>query len=135
MSLEELRKRIDEIDYQLVQLLNERARVVVEDTHFLLQNPGVGDLVKADQQGAPLPQRGRPQVPRRTKQKPEERGLVRRDRSSVVLRRCQEVPEPRVGEAVLEMFPHGILATGPASREMASWRWARKRTREVIGSR
>lgn len=30
MSLEELRKRIDEIDYQLVQLLNERARVVVE---------------------------------------------------------------------------------------------------------
>jgi chorismate mutase/prephenate dehydratase len=30
MSLEELRKRIDEIDYQLVQLLNERARVVIE---------------------------------------------------------------------------------------------------------
>lgn len=30
MSLEELRKRIDEIDYQLVQLLNERARIVVE---------------------------------------------------------------------------------------------------------
>ena len=30
MSLEELRKRIDQIDYQLVQLLNERARVVVE---------------------------------------------------------------------------------------------------------
>jgi chorismate mutase/prephenate dehydratase len=30
MSLEELRKRIDEIDYQLVKLLNERARVVVE---------------------------------------------------------------------------------------------------------
>jgi chorismate mutase/prephenate dehydratase len=30
MSLENLRKRIDEIDYQLVQLLNERARVVVE---------------------------------------------------------------------------------------------------------
>ncbi len=30
MSLEELRTRIDEIDYQLVQLLNERARVVVE---------------------------------------------------------------------------------------------------------
>ncbi len=30
MSLEELRKRIDEIDYQLVQLLNERASVVVE---------------------------------------------------------------------------------------------------------
>ena len=30
MSLEELRKRIDELDYQLVQLLNERARVVVE---------------------------------------------------------------------------------------------------------
>jgi chorismate mutase/prephenate dehydratase len=30
MSLEELRKRIDEIDYQLVQLMNERARVVVE---------------------------------------------------------------------------------------------------------
>jgi chorismate mutase/prephenate dehydratase len=30
MSLEELRKRIDEIDYKLVQLLNERARVVIE---------------------------------------------------------------------------------------------------------
>ncbi len=30
MSLEELRKRIDEIDYQLVQLINERAQVVVE---------------------------------------------------------------------------------------------------------
>jgi len=30
MSLEELRKRIDELDSQLVQLLNERARVVVE---------------------------------------------------------------------------------------------------------
>jgi len=30
MSIEELRKRIDELDYQLVQLLNERARVVVE---------------------------------------------------------------------------------------------------------
>ncbi|NIP23763.1 MAG: prephenate dehydratase [Phycisphaerae bacterium] len=30
MSLEELRKRIDELDHQLVQLLNERARVVVE---------------------------------------------------------------------------------------------------------
>jgi len=30
MSLEELRKRIDEIDLQLVKLLNERARVVVE---------------------------------------------------------------------------------------------------------
>jgi len=30
MSLEELRNRIDELDHQLVQLLNERARVVVE---------------------------------------------------------------------------------------------------------
>ncbi len=30
MSLEELRKKIDELDCQLVQLLNERARVVVE---------------------------------------------------------------------------------------------------------
>ena len=30
MSLEELRKKIDEIDHQLVQLLNERARVVVD---------------------------------------------------------------------------------------------------------
>ena len=30
MSLEELRKRIDELDFQLVKLLNERARVVVE---------------------------------------------------------------------------------------------------------
>lgn len=30
MSLEDLRKRIDEIDCQLVQLLNERARVVIE---------------------------------------------------------------------------------------------------------
>jgi chorismate mutase/prephenate dehydratase len=30
MSLEDLRKRIDEIDYKLVQLLNERARVVVD---------------------------------------------------------------------------------------------------------
>jgi chorismate mutase/prephenate dehydratase len=30
MSLEELRKRIDELDCQLVKLLNERARVVVE---------------------------------------------------------------------------------------------------------
>ncbi|OHB78946.1 MAG: chorismate mutase [Planctomycetes bacterium RBG_16_55_9] len=30
MSLEELRKKIDEIDHQLVKLLNERARVVVE---------------------------------------------------------------------------------------------------------
>ena len=30
MSLDELRKRIDELDYQLVKLLNERARVVVE---------------------------------------------------------------------------------------------------------
>ena len=29
MSLDELRKRIDELDYQLVKLLNERARVVV----------------------------------------------------------------------------------------------------------
>lgn len=38
MSLEDLRKRIDEIDGQLVQLLNERARVVVE----------VGKLKNAD---------------------------------------------------------------------------------------
>jgi chorismate mutase/prephenate dehydratase len=30
MSLEDLRKRIDELDHQLVQLLNERARVVIE---------------------------------------------------------------------------------------------------------
>jgi chorismate mutase/prephenate dehydratase len=30
MSLEELRKRIDDIDHQLVKLLNERARVVVD---------------------------------------------------------------------------------------------------------
>ena len=30
MSLEELRNRIDELDHQLVKLLNERARVVVE---------------------------------------------------------------------------------------------------------
>jgi len=30
MSLEELRRRIDELDHQLVKLLNERARVVVE---------------------------------------------------------------------------------------------------------
>jgi chorismate mutase/prephenate dehydratase len=30
MSLEELRKRIDEIDQRLVELLNERARVVIE---------------------------------------------------------------------------------------------------------
>jgi chorismate mutase/prephenate dehydratase len=30
MSLEELRERIDELDHQLVKLLNERARVVVE---------------------------------------------------------------------------------------------------------
>ncbi|MEN6426207.1 MAG: chorismate mutase, partial [Phycisphaerales bacterium] len=30
MSLDELRKRIDEIDAQLVELLNERASVVVE---------------------------------------------------------------------------------------------------------
>jgi chorismate mutase/prephenate dehydratase len=30
MSLEELRNRIDDIDHQLVELLNERARVVVE---------------------------------------------------------------------------------------------------------
>jgi len=30
MSLDDLRKRIDEIDHQLVKLLNERARVVVE---------------------------------------------------------------------------------------------------------
>ena len=30
MSLDELRKRIDELDHQLVKLLNERARVVVE---------------------------------------------------------------------------------------------------------
>jgi chorismate mutase / prephenate dehydratase len=30
MSLEELRNKIDEIDHQLVRLLNERARVVVE---------------------------------------------------------------------------------------------------------
>ena len=30
MSLEELRKKIDELDDQLVKLLNERARVVVE---------------------------------------------------------------------------------------------------------
>lgn len=30
MSLEDLRKRIDEVDHQLVQLLNERARVVLE---------------------------------------------------------------------------------------------------------
>lgn len=30
VSLEELRQRIDEIDYQLVQLINERAQVVVE---------------------------------------------------------------------------------------------------------
>jgi chorismate mutase/prephenate dehydratase len=30
MSLEELRKRIDELDHQLVQLLNERARVVID---------------------------------------------------------------------------------------------------------
>ena len=30
MSLDELRKKIDELDYQLVKLLNERARVVVD---------------------------------------------------------------------------------------------------------
>ncbi|MHC4438232.1 MAG: chorismate mutase, partial [Planctomycetota bacterium] len=30
MSLEELRRRIDELDNQLVMLLNERARVVVD---------------------------------------------------------------------------------------------------------
>ncbi|MHC4086919.1 MAG: prephenate dehydratase [Planctomycetota bacterium] len=30
MSLDELRKRIDELDHQLVQLLNERARVVID---------------------------------------------------------------------------------------------------------
>ena len=30
MSLEDLRNRIDEIDYELVRLLNERAQVVVE---------------------------------------------------------------------------------------------------------
>jgi len=30
MSLEELRNRIDELDHQLVELLNERARVVIE---------------------------------------------------------------------------------------------------------
>jgi chorismate mutase/prephenate dehydratase len=30
MSLEELRKKIDEIDHKLVKLLNERAQVVVE---------------------------------------------------------------------------------------------------------
>jgi len=30
MSLEELRKKIDELDHQLVKLLNERARIVVE---------------------------------------------------------------------------------------------------------
>ncbi|MHC4637292.1 MAG: prephenate dehydratase [Planctomycetota bacterium] len=30
MSLDQLRKRIDEIDHQLVKLLNERARIVVE---------------------------------------------------------------------------------------------------------
>ena len=30
MSIEELRKKIDELDHQLVKLLNERARVVVE---------------------------------------------------------------------------------------------------------
>jgi len=30
MSLEELRNRIDELDSELVKLLNERARVVVE---------------------------------------------------------------------------------------------------------
>ena len=34
MSLEELRIRIDEIDHQLVKLLNERARVVVEIGKF-----------------------------------------------------------------------------------------------------
>ncbi len=34
MSLEELRNRIDEIDLQLVKLLNERARVVVEIGKF-----------------------------------------------------------------------------------------------------
>jgi len=30
MSLDELRRRIDELDHQLVKLLNERARVVIE---------------------------------------------------------------------------------------------------------
>lgn len=30
MSLEALRKKIDELDYQLVELLNERARIVIE---------------------------------------------------------------------------------------------------------
>jgi len=34
MSLENLRKKIDEIDHQLVKLLNERARVVVEIGKF-----------------------------------------------------------------------------------------------------
>jgi chorismate mutase/prephenate dehydratase len=34
MSLEELRKKIDEIDQQLVELLNERARIVVEIGKF-----------------------------------------------------------------------------------------------------
>jgi len=40
MSLEELRKRIDELDQQLVQLLNERARVVVEIGKLKNKNDG-----------------------------------------------------------------------------------------------
>jgi len=34
MSLDELRNRIDELDHQLVKLLNERARVVVDIGKF-----------------------------------------------------------------------------------------------------
>jgi chorismate mutase/prephenate dehydratase len=54
MSLEELRKRIDELDSQLVELLNERARVVVEIGR--LKNKTGGQIYAPDREKEVLAQ-------------------------------------------------------------------------------
>jgi chorismate mutase/prephenate dehydratase len=48
MSLEELRKRIDDIDRQLVKLLNERARVVIDIGKF--KNKTGGQIYAPDRE-------------------------------------------------------------------------------------
>ena len=48
MAIEELRKRIDELDHQLVKLLNERARVVVDIGN--LKNKSGGQIYAPDRE-------------------------------------------------------------------------------------
>lgn len=59
-KIQELRKRIDEIDDKLVELLNERARVVIE----------VGNIKKAKKLDfhSPSPGAGDPQAPHQPQQ-------------------------------------------------------------------